>query len=255
MIKSKTPEEIEALKIGGRRLARILEELKTHCTPGRPVKELDDIVVTLIAEEDTAAFYDYQPEGAPRPYPSHVCVSVNEEIVHGIASESEHVLQDGDVVTVDMGLSHKGLITDSARTIVVGDSDSQKDDLIETCQEALMAGISEAKPGAHVGDISAAIQGTVDGRFSIFRELVGHGVGYSVHEDPVVPNFGHPGTGPELPEGAVIAIEPMIGTGAQRILADDDGYTYRTADGSLSAHFEHTIAVTADGPLILTTEQ
>lgn len=255
MIKSKTAEEIQTLKTGGRRLAEILEKLKGYCTPGRPIKELDEIVVTLIAEEDSAAFFDYQPQGAPRPYPSHVCVSVNDEIVHGIASESEYVLKDGDVVTVDMGLTHNGLITDSARTVVVGESDSQKDNLLETCHNALMAGISEAKPGAHVGDISAAIQAAVGDDFSIFRELVGHGVGYSVHEDPVVPNFGRPGTGPELPEGAVIAIEPMIGVGDRRIIADDDGYTYRTADGSLSAHFEHTVAVTADGPVILTTNE
>lgn len=255
MIKPKTAEEIATLREGGSRHAKILKELTAHCKPGQAVTELDQIATELITDEDSAAFYNYQPKGASRPYPSHICVSINDEIVHGIPTESDYILQDGDVVTVDMGLNHNGLITDAACTIVVGDSTEIKDKLLTTCKKALMAGITAAEPGAHVGDISAAIEAAVNGRFSIFQQLVGHGVGYSVHEDPVVPNIGRPGTGPQLPKGTVIAIEPMIGTGGKGISADDDGYTYRTADASLSAHFEHTVAVTAEGPVILTTEE
>jgi methionyl aminopeptidase len=138
--------------------------------------------------------------------------------------------------------------------LVVGRSSKEKDGLLQGCQQALEAGIAAARVGGHVGDISAAIQASVGDEYSIFRSLVGHGVGYSVHEDPLVPNFGQSGTGPELLEGTVIAIEPMIGLGTSDITTDPDGYTYRTADGSLSAHFEHTIAVTANGAQILTQE-
>ncbi|MEX2514649.1 MAG: type I methionyl aminopeptidase [Candidatus Paceibacterota bacterium] len=255
MIKPKTTEEIEKLAEGGHRLAEILSRLADACQPGVAVKDLDVQVQEMIAPEDSAAFYNYQPVGAPRPYPSHVCVSVNDEIVHGIASESDHVLEDGDVVTVDMGLLHEGLITDSARTIVVGESTDEKDRLLKTCHAALMAGIDAITPDGHVGDISAAIQKRIGNDYSIFRELVGHGVGYSVHEDPAVPNFGRAGTGPKLPVGTVIAIEPMIGLGSDSVLADSDGYTYRTNDASLSAHFEHTVAVTPTGGRILTHNQ
>ncbi|MEX2369065.1 MAG: type I methionyl aminopeptidase [Candidatus Paceibacterota bacterium] len=254
MIKPKTAAEIDALARGGARLAAILRQLANNCVAGRPVRELNDIAIDLIAPEDKAAFFNYRPAGASRPYPAHVCVSVNDAIVHGIPSESDHVLADGDLVTVDMGLLHDGLITDSARTLVVGELTEKKSALLQTCQQALEAGIAAAKVGGHVGDISAAIQAAVGDEYSIFRSLVGHGVGYSVHEDPLVPNFGHPGTGPELVEGTVVAIEPMIGLGTGDIITDPDGYTYRTADGSLSAHFEHTIAITAEGPRILSQE-
>lgn len=255
MIKPKTNEEIEKLAEGGRRLAEILDKLATACQPGLAIKELDNLTQELMADGDKAAFYGYQPDGAPRPYPSHVCVSINDAIVHGIPTESDYVLADGDVVTVDMGLLHNGLITDSARTVVVGASTDEKDRLVKTCKGALMAGVEAAVAGGRVGDISAAIQKEVGGNYSIFRELVGHGVGYSVHEPPVVPNFGRAGTGPELPVGAVIAIEPMIGLGNGSIKIDSDGYTYRTNDGSLSAHFEHTVAITEAGPRILTTNR
>ena len=252
MIKTKTTQDIEKLAEGGRRLSGILSDLANACKPGLAVKDLNNLVQGMIADEDEAAFFDYQPSGAPRPYPSHVCVSVNDAIVHGIPSESDYVLADGDVVTVDMGLLHDGLITDSAQTIVVGKSTQEKDDLLETCRAALYAGIDAITPGGHVGDISEAIQKRVGDDYAIFRELVGHGVGYSVHEDPAVPNYGKAGTGPKLPVGTVIAIEPMIGLGGSEVLADSDGYTYRTNDGSLSAHFEHTVAVTPAGTRILT---
>jgi methionyl aminopeptidase len=252
MIKPKTKKEIQHLKKGGKRLAGILHELKSFAEVGLPVKDINEKAKQLIPDEDTAAFYQYQPTGAPKPYPDHVCVSINDEIVHGIGSDSGYVLADGDVVSVDMGLTHEELITDSAITFVVGESDKQKDALLETCQNALQAGIAKAQVGNYVGDISAAIQGTIGDEYAIFRQLVGHGVGYSVHEKPTIPNFGRAGDGLKLPTGAVIAIEPMIGVGEEAITQDDDGYTYRTADQSLSAHFEHTVAVTEDGPKVIT---
>jgi methionyl aminopeptidase len=255
MIQTKTQQEVAHLREGGRRIADILQSLKEYCQPGRPVAELNTQVEDLIAEDDAPAFFQYQPSGTPRPYPDKVCVSVNDTIVHGIGSESDHMLSDGDVVTVDMGLAHNDLITDSAITFVVGQSTSKKDNLIDTCKHALRAGIKKAQPSNHVGDISAAIEDAVGSEYAIFRQLVGHGVGYSVHEDPTIPNFGSAGSGPELPVGAVIAIEPMIGVGKPDITKGDDGYTYRTADGSLSAHFEHTVAVTEDGPLVLTKQE
>lgn len=253
MISTKTQSEIESLRKGGGRLARILENLREFATVGRPVSEFDKKAAALIRPEDKAAFFQYQPSGAHRPYPAKVCVSVNDAIVHGIPTESEHIIQDGDVVTVDMGLEHDGLITDSAITFVVGTPNQQKTDLVDTACEALTAGINQAQPGNQVGDISAAIQEAIGGGYAIFRQLVGHGVGYSVHEEPTIPNFGESGTGATLPVGAVLAIEPMIGLGSARISQDGDGYTYRTADGSLSAHFEHTVAVTEDGPEVLTS--
>ncbi len=252
MIKPKSDKEIQQLQTGGQRLANILHKLKVFADVGTPIKSINEKAKKLIPKNDEAAFYQYQPAGAPRPFPDHVCVSVNEEIVHGIGSESEYVLQGGDVVTLDMGLTHEDLITDSAITFVVGESNDEKDGLLATCKQALEAGIAQAQAGNHVGDISAAIQEVVGSDYAIFRQLVGHGVGYSVHEKPTIPNVGNKGTGSKLPAGAVVAIEPMIGIGGADIEQDSDGYTYRTADGSLSAHFEHTIAVTEDGPEILT---
>ena len=252
MIKPKSPKEIELLAEGGRRLGEILEKLGEACQPGLEIRDLDDLMADLVPEEDTSAFYNYTPKGAPRPYPARVCVSVNDEIVHGIPTEGDYVLKSGDVVTVDAGLTHQGMVVDSARTVVVGEGSKDAYELVNACENALTAGIKKAVVGAHVGDISAAIEAAVPKKFSIFRELVGHGVGYSVHESPSVPNYGTAGTGPELPAGTVIAIEPMISAGDRFISLDDDGYTYRTADGSLSAHFEHTVAITEEGPQVLT---
>jgi methionyl aminopeptidase len=252
MIKTKTTEEIKTLRAGGKRLARILHDLKSFADVGTQVKDINEKAQSLFPNGDAAAFYQYQPTGAPQPYPDYICVSVNDEIVHGIGSQSNHELQDGDVVSLDAGFTHEGLITDSAITFAVGESDDEKDKLLTTCKQALEAGIEQAQVANHVGDISAAIQDAVGQDYAIFRELVGHGVGYSVHEKPTIPNIGNQGTGPELPQGTVIAIEPMIGVGESDITQDDDGYTYRTTDGSLSAHFEHTVAVTEGGPKVLT---
>lgn len=252
MINTKSDKEIEHLRTGGKRLAGILRTLKEFASVGTPVKNINQRARELIPESDQASFYQYQPNGAPQPYPDHVCVSVNDAIVHGIGSRSDRVLQGGDVVSLDMGITHEGLITDSAITFVVGESTKEKNQLLTTCKQALDAGIAQAQPDNHVGDISAAVERTIGGGYAIFRQLVGHGVGYSVHEKPAIPNFGEAGSGPKLPAGTVIAIEPMIGVGEETVTQDDDGYTYRTADNSLSAHFEHTVAVTADGPQVLT---
>lgn len=254
MIQPKSKDEIKKLREGGRRLANILQELSSVCEPGLAVRSLNERADKLISSEDSPAFFGYQPSGAARPYPDKVCVSVNDAIVHGIPSESDHTLASGDIVSVDMGLEHKDLITDSALSFVVGESAESKNNLLAACQAALQAGIQAAQPGTRVGDISAAIQDAVDDQYAIFRPLVGHGVGYEVHEDPTVPNVGQAGTGPEIPAGTVLALEPMIGMGTDQISQDDDGYTYRTNDGSLSAHFEHTIVVTENGPEILTQQ-
>ena len=254
-IKTKTAEEITRLREGGRRLAHLLETVADACEPNTPVPKLDQVAKREIAAEDSAAFFNYQPSGAARAFPARVCISINDEIVHGIPTEGDRVLQSGDVVTVDAGLKHKNLITDSAMTFIVG-GESQADEdtlkLLRTCKHALDAGIKQAKAGNKTGDISAAIEEAVGKKYAIFRELVGHGVGFSVHEPPQVPNYGESGTGTKLKAGTVIAIEPMIGLGENDIEIAEDNWTYKTADGTLSAHFEHTVAVTEQGPQILT---
>lgn len=256
MIRPKTHEEIEVLREAGRRLATVLHTLKDKVAPGMAIAELDALGERLIREGgDMPAFLNYTPEGAPRAYPASICISVNDEIVHGIPTEGGRVLEEGDIVTLDAGLVHKGLIVDSAITVPVGVVDTERRHLMDITEKSLYKGIEQAVIGNHVGDISEAIESFVAPTgLSIFKELVGHGVGYEVHEDPYVPNTGKAGTGPELVEGMVIAIEPMLGTGSDKIVTADDGYTYMTSDGSMSAHFEHTIAITKDGPRILTQQ-
>jgi len=256
MIRPKTKEEIIILREAGKRLANVLSTLKEKVADGVSLADLDALGEKLIRERgDVPAFLNYTPEGAPRAYPSSICISVNNEIVHGIPTEGGRILREGDIVTLDAGLVHKKLIVDSAITVPVGNIDPRARDLLEITQQSLYKGIEAAQVGARVGDISHAIESFVRPTgFSIYRDLVGHGVGYAVHEDPYVPNVGKQGTGPRLVEGMVIAIEPMLGTGSDGIMLADDGYTYLTEDGSLSAHFEHTIALTENGPLVLTEE-
>jgi methionyl aminopeptidase len=254
MITIKTEEEIEKLREGGKRLARILDEVSKAVAPGVEMASLNALAEKLIREYgDTSAFLHYKPYGAKRPFPASLCVSVNDEIVHGIPNESVRVLQDGDIVSLDLGLIHEGLVTDSALTVAVGAIDAESKHLLEVTKKALNAGIKAVKAGTTVGDIGFAIQESIKPHaFGIIRELCGHGVGYSVHEDPFVPNFGVRGRGARLKSGMVIAIEPMLTLGAEEILLAEDGYTYKTADGSRSAHFEHTIVVTDKGAEILT---
>ena len=255
MIKLKTSEEIKTLREGGRRLALIVKKLCEEVRPGLPIRELDEMARKECKAHDAVpAFLDYTPEGAPRAFPSAVCISVNEEIVHGIPNESNYILKEGDIVTVDMGIIYKGLITDHAVTVGVGKVDEKLERLLVATKKALQAGIKAAQLGKTIGDIGVAVQAVAkESGFFLSKHLAGHGVGYGVHEDPFVPNTGKPGKGMKLEEGLVIAIEPMLALGTGDVLFDDiDGYTVRTKDGSWSAHEEHTIAITKKGPIVLT---
>ena len=257
MITKKTPEEIEVLKEAGAVLARILKEVAKEALPGVSTLALDDKAMEL-AETYNAVpiLLGYHPGFAAQPYPAAVCVSVNNCVQHGIPSP-DVVLQTGDVVNIDMTIEYKGLVVDSGITIGVGEIDDESRKLIAVTQEALALGIKAAQPGGRIGDISAAIQTLVESRgFSVVETLCGHGVGYSVHEEPNIPNFGKAGVGPKIEVGHVYAIEPIVNAGAAEVFFDDegDGYSVYTGDDSWSAHFEHTVAITKDGPVILTKE-
>ena len=252
----KTKKEIEILREGGKRLARVLDALTAEVKPGISTRELNDLALKLITEGgDTPSFLGYSPTGARRPFPAALCVSINDEVVHGIPNEEEKILKEGDIVTLDAGLIHEGLFTDSAVTVGVGKIDGKAEKLLEVTKKALMAGIKAVKDGATTGDVGHAVESCAKSsgtNFSIVRILAGHGVGYAVHEEPFVPNFGRRGEGTPLKAGMVIAIEPMFNEGGGEVILDKDGYTYRTRDGSRSAHFEHTVVVTAQGAEILT---
>lgn len=254
MISTKTKEDIVILREGGKRHSFILKELASMVRPGINAQALEDRARELIAEGgDKSAFLDYQPYGADRPYPAALCVSVNDEIVHGIPNETDKILKEGDIVSLDFGLIHKGLVTDSAITVPVGKISSELEQLLEVTKKALMAGIKVAKGGKKIGDIGNAVSRVaMQYGYGVVEELAGHGVGYDVHEDPYVPNFGDAGHGESLTPGLVIAIEPMFNLGTKKIKLDKDGYTYCTADGKPSAHFEHTIVITKSGAEILT---
>ena len=254
MIKLKTKDDIAILREGGKRHGFILNEVAKKVSPGITTKELNDYAISLIKEGgDTAAFLDYTPKGAKRPYPAALCVSVNDEVVHGIPNEGEKVLKEGDIVSLDLGLKHKGLITDAAITVPVGRVSPDISKLLTDTKSALMAGIKQAKGGNRIGDISSAIEKiAVANGYGLIEELCGHGVGYDVHEDPYVPNYGEPNKGIVLSPGLVIAIEPMFNIGSKEIFLDKDGYTYKTEDGQPSAHFEHTILITKGNAEILT---
>lgn len=257
-ITTKTGEEIEILREGGHRLAEILRAVAKEVKAGVNTNQLDEIFFKLAtAGGDTPAFLNYTPEGVKNPYPASLCTSVNDVIVHGIPSEDQ-ILKDGDIITIDGGLIHKGMYTDHAISLIVGqDPDAkiqkEKEKFLNVCREALTVGIKAAKVGKTVGDIGSAIEHYLKPYgYGIVRELAGHGVGYKVHEDPYVPNYGKAGEGAKLVAGMVIAIEPMITMGTRFISFDRDGYTIRTKDHKLSAHFEHTIVIGADKTEILT---
>ena len=254
MITIKTPKEIEILRESGRRLAKIVNTVATLVKPGVTTKELDDLAYSLVMKAgDRPAFLDYKPEGAPRSYPASLCVSINNEVVHGIPNEKKKILKEGDIVSLDMGLIHRGLITDHAVTVGVGKIDNKAKQLLEVTKGALLAGIKAAAGGKHLGDIGYAIENFVKPYGYSFAEgLSGHGVGYKVHEDPYVPNRGKKGEGLLLKPGMVIAIEPMLCEGAGKIVLKNDGYTYATKDRKRSAHFEHTVVITNGGAEILT---
>jgi methionyl aminopeptidase len=248
MIQIKSEREIEIMARGGKILAATMDMLRTRVQPGVSTWELD-----AAAEE----FIRSHPGATPSfkglyGFPGSVCASINNEIVHGIPSR-KRVLQDGDIVSVDVGVKYEGYHTDSAVTIPVGTVDETSQRLLDATMRALDAGIEAARPGNHIGDIGAAIQGVAEAAgFSIVRDLVGHGIGVAFHEEPQVPNHGKPRRGTKLVAGLTIAIEPMINAGGPATRTMPDRWTVVTADGSRSAHFEHTVAITDQGPRVLT---
>ncbi len=248
MIALRTPEEMDAIGRGGAIIASLHAELPSRIRPGVSTLEIDRFCDDFITSHEGA-----HPEfKGLYGFPGAVCISVNEEIVHGIPSE-ERILEDGDIVTVDVGVRLDGWCSDSGWTFPVGEVSPQARELLDVTERSLWAALAEAVPGRHVGDIGAAVVRTVQGTgFGIVRDLVGHGIGRRVHEDPQVPNIGRPGHGPLLREGMVLAIEPMLSAGSPEIRTLDDGWTVVTSDGALSAHFEHTVGITAEGPRILT---
>lgn len=250
----RTPEERESIIESGKRLATILEVLEGMVAPGVSTEALEDMALKMILDGgDLPAFKGYTPEGAQRPFPAALCVSVNEEVVHGIPNEKARILKIGDIVSLDFGIVHNGLITDSAVTVPVGKVSKEAQALIAATEEALEAGISAARPGARIGDISHAIETVFKGtKFSIVKVLGGHAVGHKVHEEPYIANFGHAGTGEEIKSGMVLALEPIANAGKGSVILAPDGYTYRTRDGSISSHSEHTILVEDEGTIVVT---
>ncbi len=249
----KTPKQIEIIREGGKILAKVLIETAKMVKPGISTYDLDQYAFKLIkAQGGIPAFLNYKPEGAEKAFPASLCVSVNNEIVHGIPSKNK-ILKEGDIVSLDLGLKHKGLFTDHAVTVPVGKISQKDKDLIENTKKALEIGIWAAKGGSTVGDIGHAIEFFVNRRYGIVRELAGHGVGIKIHEDPYVPNYGKAGKGQKLIPGMIIAIEPMLNIGKDNIVSMDDGYTIKTADGTRSAHSEHTILITEGDAEILTS--
>jgi methionyl aminopeptidase len=242
----KSTREIEKIAAAGGLVAQTIAHVGAQLRPGVTTEELDDVAGAFIREHGGIP----TSEGY-KGYPKAICISPNDVVVHGIPDA--FVVGEGDLVTIDVGVTLDNYIADSAYTFGVGEVDGEDQRLLDVGQEALAAGIAEAVVDNRVGDVSHAIQEIVeDAGFSVIRSLVGHGVGRHYHEDPHIPNFGEPGRGPRLSEGMTIAIEPMISSGTPEILVMDDGWTIRTRDGSMSAHFEHTVAITADGPRILT---
>jgi methionyl aminopeptidase len=242
----KSAREIDKIAAAGALVAETIAHVGGQLAPGVTTDELDSFAGAFIREHGGIP----TSEGY-KGFPKAICISANDVVVHGIPGA--YVVSDGDVVTIDVGVTLDGAIADSAYTFAVGDVDPETLRLLDVAQEALAAGISEAVVDNRVGDVSHAVQVVVESAgFSVVRSLVGHGVGRYYHEDPHIPNFGEPGRGPRLSEGMTIAIEPMITAGRSEVLLDDDGWTISTADGSMSAHFEHTIAITDDGPRILT---
>jgi methionyl aminopeptidase len=244
----KTPQEIEKMRRSGQVVREILEHVRKFVKPGATTQDLEVAAVQKMDELGAKpAFKGY------RGYPCVLCTSVNEEVVHGIPS-AERVLRDGDIVSIDTGVIIDGFYGDSAITVAVGEKVNPKTKkLLEVTQASLASGIEAIRPGATLGDVGAAVQEVVEASgFSVVREFVGHGIGTRLHEDPQVPNYGRRGQGQKLRTGMVIAIEPMVNAGKPEVQVLSDGWTAVTQDGSLSAHFEHTVAVTDEGAVILT---
>jgi methionyl aminopeptidase len=242
----KSSAEIEQMERAGRVVVETLQLLGEYVKPGVTTQELDELAEEYIRSKGgTPTFKGY------RGYPASICTSPNDMVVHGIPGP--YALKEGDILSVDVGVTLGGFVGDSAYTFAVGEIDEGVQRLLDTCQAALAAGIEQAKPGGHLSDIGHAVQSTTEeAGFSVVRSLVGHGVGRRMHEDPQIPNFGEPGRGPVLQPGMTLAIEPMINAGGPGVYLHDDEWSISTEDGSYSAHFEHTVAVTETGPRILT---
>ncbi len=251
MLTLKTPDEIEIMAEGGRRLAQILDELASEVRAGVTTKQLDRLAYQLIHKAGAKpAFLNYRPAGARRAYPYTLCTSFNEVVVHG--QPSGRVVQDGEILKLDLGLRYQGFYSDTAVTVAAGKQDRKVQKLIAGTHEALVAGIAAAKIGNTLGDVGAAIAKVAKKNgLTVAEGLTGHGIGKMLHEDPTVFNFGRPGEGEPLQEGMVIAIEPMFVVGRGELVQIEDE-SYATADGSYAAHFEHTVAITKRGPRVLT---
>ena len=245
--KVKTDQEIKDIRVSGQMLATVLQKLKSDLKVGMTTKDLADIAASELKKlGGKPAFLGYGG------FPDVICISRNEEVVHGIPGND--LINNGDLVSLDFGVNYGGMITDSAITVIAGESTGQKRKLLKGTEEALLAGISVVKDGVKTGDIGAAVEKVMlQYGFGIVRDLVGHGVGHEVHEEPDVPNYGVAGTGKKLSKGMTIAIEPMSTLGSERIVMDSDGWTISTYDKSLSAHFEHTILILEDYAEIITS--
>jgi methionyl aminopeptidase len=242
----KTPEQIEQMAAAGAIQARCLKMLASKCRPGVTTAELDEAAERFIASQGaTASFKGY------RGFPGSICASPNSMVVHGIPGT--YSLKRGDVISLDVGVTHEGWVADAAITVPVEPVSEVARKLLEATKASLFEGVEQARPGNHLGDVSAAIQRRVelDG-LAVIRTLVGHGIGRDMHEDPQIPNYGEPGRGPRLEPGMVLAIEPMVNVGTEAVRMGSDNWAVYSQDGSLAAHFEFTVAVTADGPRILT---
>ncbi|HZA89896.1 MAG TPA: type I methionyl aminopeptidase [Solirubrobacterales bacterium] len=242
----KTPEQIEKMAAAGSIQARCLRMLRSRCRPGVTTAELDEAAARFIASQGAeASFLGY------RGFPGSICTSPNSMVVHGIPGPYE--LRRGDILSIDVGVTYRGWVADAAITVPIGPVSPGARELLEATSEALFAGADQARAGNHLSDISHAVQRRVevDG-LSVIRSLVGHGIGRDMHEDPQIPNYGEPGRGPELEPGMVLAIEPMVNAGTHMVRVGDDNWAVYSQDGSLAAHFEFTVAVTDDGPRVLT---
>ncbi|MEI6296816.1 MAG: type I methionyl aminopeptidase [bacterium] len=248
----KTTRDIEILREGGRRLSYVLSEVAKVVKPGVSEIELDNLSERLIKDlGDKASFKNYKPHGAKISFPASICISVNEEVVHGIPGN--RILVEGDIVGLDLGLEHDGMFTDMAVTVPVGNIDENSQKLIDVTKKSLEIGIKAIREGVSIGDVGNAIETFIKPyKFGIVRELSGHGLGYKIHEPPYVPNYGKKGAGLKLKEGMVIALEPMVNEGKDAIIEADDDFTVLTKDGKRSAHFEKTVVVTKNGVEILT---
>ncbi|HEX5950046.1 MAG TPA: type I methionyl aminopeptidase [Actinomycetota bacterium] len=251
MIVYKSPPEVEKMRRAGRIVAGTIDAVLASVAPGRTTADLDAVAEAYI--RDQGAIPSFLGYGRP-PFPASICTSLNDEIVHGIPSPMR-VLKEGDLLSLDFGAIWEGFHGDSAVTVFVGEpTSSEAEKLVRVTEEALNAAISQIRPGGRLSDISNAVEQTALGAgFEVVREYVGHGIGRNLHEDPQIPNYGSPGRGPELRPGLVVAVEPMVNMGGWETTLLADQWTVVTADGSLSAHFEHTIAVTEDGAEVLTS--